>query len=185
MTVMKITPADAKTLIDQGAKLIDVREADEHAREHIPGSDLMPLSSLGGHLPSVGDADTVIFHCRTGGRTEAAAEHLEPATGQRAFILDGGINAWRKAGLPTEKDRRQPIELMRQVQIAAGSLVVLGVAGGALVHPAFYGVAGFVGAGLVFAGTTGFCGMAQMLARMPWNRTRAPLATAKPLAEAK
>lgn len=185
MTVMKITPADAKTLIDEGAKLIDVREVDEHARERIPGADLMPLSQLGGHLPSVGDVDAVIFHCRTGGRTEAAAEHLESATGQRAFILEGGIDAWRKAGLPTDKDRRQPIEMMRQVQIAAGSLVVLGIAGGALVHPAFYGVAAFVGAGLVFAGTTGFCGMARMLVKMPWNKPHTPLASAKPLAEAK
>ena len=183
MTAMKITPEDAKTLIDQGAKLIDVREADEHARENIPGASLMPLSELGGHLPSVGDADTVIFHCRSGGRTEAAAEHLEPATGQRAFILDGGIDAWRKTGLPVDKDRRQPIELMRQVQIAAGALTLGGVVGGAVLHPALYGIAGFVGAGLMFAGATGFCGMARVLVRMPWNRPRAPLATAKPLAE--
>jgi hypothetical protein len=47
---------------------------------------------------------------------------------------------------------------------------VLGVALGALVSPTFYALAGFVGAGLMFAGATGFCGMARVFAAMPWNR---------------
>jgi rhodanese-related sulfurtransferase len=70
-------------------------------------------------------------------------------------------------------DRRAPLPMMRQVQIAAGSLVLAGVLLGALVAPAFYGIAGFVGAGLVFAGMTGFCGMANILGLMPWNRRTA------------
>jgi predicted branched-subunit amino acid permease len=59
---------------------------------------------------------------------------------------------------------------MRQVQIGAGSLVLIGIILGTLVAPGFYALSAFVGAGLVFAGTTGFCGMAHLLARMPWNR---------------
>jgi hypothetical protein len=59
---------------------------------------------------------------------------------------------------------------MRQVQIAAGSMVVLGVVLGALVSPWLYLLAGFVGAGLVFAGITGTCGLARLLRVMPWNR---------------
>ncbi|MDW8399764.1 MAG: DUF2892 domain-containing protein, partial [Acetobacteraceae bacterium] len=80
------------------------------------------------------------------------------------------LEAWKAAGLPVAEDRRQPIELMRQVQIAAGSLVLVGVLLGALLHPGFFALSGFVGAGLVFAGATGTCGLAQLLRLMPWNR---------------
>ena len=87
------------------------------------------------------------------------------------MVLEGGVDAWAAAGLPIAEDRMQPIELMRQVQIAAGGLVLAGVALGLLVHPAYFGLSAFVGAGLAFAGLTGFCGMARLLALAPWNRT--------------
>jgi rhodanese-related sulfurtransferase len=86
------------------------------------------------------------------------------------YNLDGGIDAGKKAGLPVTLDRTQPIEIMRQIQIAASSLVLIGVMLGFLVTPAFYALSGFVGAGLLFAGSTGFCGMARLLAVMPWNQ---------------
>jgi rhodanese-related sulfurtransferase len=98
-------------------------------------------------------------------------------TACEAYIVEGGIEAWKKAGLPIAKDRSQPIEIQRQVQIAAGSLVLLGVVLGLAVSPAFYAVSAFVGAGLTFAGFSGWCGMATLLARMPWNRTTAAKAT--------
>ena len=82
----------------------------------------------------------------------------------------GGLDAWKAHGLPVKADRAQPIELMRQVQMTAGGLILIGAALGLLVHPAFWGLAAFVGAGLFLAGATGFCGMARMLAVMPWNR---------------
>jgi hypothetical protein len=112
----------------------------------------------------------VIFHCRSGARTAANAQRLAAATDCQAYLLEGGIDAWKKAGLPVAIDRRQPIEIMRQVQITAGSLVVLGVVLGLLAAPAFLALSAFVGAGLVFAGVTGWCGMARLLALMPWNR---------------
>jgi rhodanese-related sulfurtransferase len=87
-----------------------------------------------------------------------------------AFILEGGVDGWAAAGFPVVENAKAPLEIMRQVQIAAGSLVVAGVALGLLVHPAFFGLSAFVGAGLTFAGATGFCGMARLLAVMPWNR---------------
>ena len=102
---------------------------------------------------------------------------LAAAAGCEAYILEGGIDAWKRAGLPVLTDRRQPLEIMRQVQIAAGGLVLLGVALGIWVAPAFLGLSAFVGAGLVFAGVSGWCGMARLLALMPWNRAaRAALA---------
>jgi rhodanese-related sulfurtransferase len=86
------------------------------------------------------------------------------------FLLEGGFDAWQKAGLDCKVDKAQPLEIIRQVQIGAGSLVLLGVLLGFLVSPALFGLAAFVGAGLVMAGTTGWCGMAKLLALAPWNR---------------
>ena len=94
-----------------------------------------------------------------------------------AFILDGGSTAGR-AGLPVVEDSKQPIEIMRQVQIVAGSLVVMGAALGALLHPGFHALSAFVGAGLVFAGASGTCMMARLLALAPWNRRASPPVTA-------
>jgi rhodanese-related sulfurtransferase len=176
MTLPTIDATQAKQLIDQGAVLIDIREADEHARERVPGARNRPLSKLTA-LESNG-AKTVIFHCRSGARTAANAPQLASATDCQAYILEGGLDAWKRAGLPVATDTRQPIEIMRQVQITAGSLVLLGVALGFWVSPAFFGLSTFVGAGLVFAGVSGWCGMAKMLAFLPWNRraTRAAMA---------
>jgi rhodanese-related sulfurtransferase len=84
-------------------------------------------------------------------------------------VLEGGIEAWKRAGLPVQVERR-PIDLNRQVQIATGGLVVLGALLGVLVTPLFYLLSAGVGAGLTFAGMTGFCGMARALAAMPWNQ---------------
>lgn len=167
MTLPTIDPATAKRLIDQGAILVDIREVDEHARERVPGARNAPLSRLGA-LPA--DAKVVVFHCRSGARTTANAPRLAAAADCEAYLLEGGIDAWKKAGLPVATDRKQPIEIMRQVQITAGSLVLLGVVLGVWVAPAFLGLSAFVGAGLVFAGVSGWCGMARLLGLMPWNR---------------
>jgi rhodanese-related sulfurtransferase len=166
MSLSKITPHEAKRLIDQGALLIDIRGAAEHAREYIPGSRNVPLGS-GGKLDSKAP---IVFHCRSGMRTSANAETLAAAANCQAYILDGGLDAWKLAGLPVTKDRSKPIDIMRQVQIAAGSLALLGVLLGFLWRPEFYALSGFIGAGLLFAGISGWCGMAKLLAVMPWNR---------------
>lgn len=172
-----ISPARAAELMRQGAVLVDIRELDEHARERIPGARHHALSRLGnGTVAREGD-DVLVFHCRSGARTKGNAARLAAAAaGCETYVLEGGIDAWKKAGLPVTLDRSQPIDLMRQVQIGAGSLVLIGVALGALVNPGFYALSGFVGAGLLVAGTTGFCGMARVLQLMPWNKRAAALA---------
>lgn len=171
MTVQTLSPADARRAIDNGARLIDIRGADEHARERIPGATNVPLDRIA-DLPR--DGRTVVFHCRSGMRTAANGAQLRAAAGDApAFLLGGGIDAWRGAGLPTIADRSQPLEIMRQVQITAGALVLAGVLLGLFVAPGFFGLSAFVGAGLVFAGTTGWCGMAKLLRVMPWNRRAA------------
>lgn len=168
MSLPVIDVARAWQLIAEGAVLVDIREADERAREHIPGAQHAPLSTL--QSVQAPGAKAVIFHCRSGARTGANAAPLGEAAGCEAYLLEGGLEAWKRAGLPVATDRKQPIEIMRQVQIVAGSLVVLGVVLGLWVAPPFFAISAFVGAGLVFAGSTGWCGMAKLLALMPWNR---------------
>lgn len=169
-TLNSLSPARAVELMRNGARLIDIRERDEHARERIPGAQNLPLSRFDSAAVSRAGGDIVIFHCRSGGRTHANAERLAAAMGGEAYFIEGGLQSWRAAGLPVIEDRKQPIEIMRQVQIAAGLLVVIGVTLGFALAPAFYTVAAFVGMGLVLAGLTGSCGMAKLLAWMPWNR---------------
>ena len=169
-----LTPADvSRRLASKSAVLVDVREADEYARAHIDGAVSAPLSRWEAAPFSASPGRDVIFTCRSGARTQGACERLARGIEGDAYVLDGGIDAWQRAGLPVEIDRTAPLEIMRQVQIAAGSLVLLGILLGMSIAPAFYGIAAFVGAGLVFAGVTGFCGMARLLAVMPWNRRAA------------
>lgn len=171
MTLPTLSPADTRAAVDAGARLIDIRGADEHARERIPGALNLPVERIA-DLPC--DGRPVVFHCRSGMRTEANAGRLAAAAGTAsAYILDGGIDAWRAAGHATIADRSQPLEIMRQVQIVAGSLVLAGVLLGLFVAPAFLGLSAFVGAGLTVAGITGWCGMARLLRVMPWNRRAA------------
>ena len=168
MTLIAIEPDEAERLIASGAKLIDIRDADEHARERIAGATSHPLDRIEQLAPH---SEPVIFHCRTGMRTQNNADRLAAAGGgSPCYVLAGGIDAWRSSGRPTIVDKRRPLEIMRQVQLVAGGLVLLGVVLGFLVSPFLFGVSAFVGAGLMMAGVTGWCGMATLLRRLPWNR---------------
>ena len=166
MTCQTVTPAEALRLVSEGAKLVDIRGAGEFARARLPGAENRPLDALG----TVSHEGPVVFHCKSGMRTAANAGRLAAAAPGEAYLVEGGLDGWRKAGLPVEETRGAPLEIMRQVQIAAGLLVLAGVLLGWLVAPAWFGLAAFVGAGLTFAGVSGWCGMAHLLAVMPWNR---------------
>src|SRR5262245_37871414 len=130
MSLPIVTPSHAKRLIDAGATLIDIRGADEHARERIDGARNVPLDKLT-KIDAAGGP--VVFHCRSGARSSTNAARLAACVDGEAYLLDGGIDAWKHAGFAVRTDQRQPIELMRQVQIAAGTLVLLGVLLGAFV----------------------------------------------------
>ncbi len=173
----EIQPVDPRTLkrwLDDGrAVLIDVREPDEHARERIPGARLLPLSRFDpARLPREPGKATV-FQCRSGNRSRQAAERTAAAArpgGGAIYNLEGGLLAWKEAGLPVKGTPKAPLPILQQVQIAAGSLVLLGLLLAWLVSPWFALLSAFVGAGLVIAGVTGTCGMARLLARLPYNR---------------
>ena len=183
MSALKsILPEQAAELIRAGAVLVDIRELDEHVRERIPGARHHALSTLDTVSPARPGDDVLIFHCKSGARTQANASRLAAAANCEAYVLEGGIEAWKKLKLPIASDRKQPIAMARQVQILAGSLVLLGMLLGFLVAPAFYVLSAFVGAGLVFAGVTDTCASARLLALMPWNRVATSAAAHTPKA---
>lgn len=168
MTAKTIAPAEARRLLESGAVLIDIREPDEHHRERIGGAVNIPLAKV---APDSALSEMLIFHCRSGMRTGMARDQLaHAAAGRDCYILEGGIDGWRDAGFATVRPTGAPIEMQRQVLIAAGSLVLGGTLLALFVADGFFAVPLFVGAGLIVAGVTGFCGMARLLALAPWNR---------------
>ena len=169
MSIPVINADEARRRLAAGsAVLVDIREPMEHAREASPGALPAPLSGL--QPMALAGKQAVIFHCQSGRRTAENSDRLGQCGASEVAILEGGLNAWKAAGHPTRLDRSKPIEMQRQVQIAAGALVLTGVVLGTLVSPWFIALSAFVGSGLVFAGISGWCGMAKVLAAMPWNR---------------
>jgi len=97
MNLSTVTPAQARHLVEEGALLIDIRRADEHARERIPGARNLPVDSL---APVDSNSRPVIFHCMSGLRTQIYEEKLAVASGCAGYVLEGGLEAWKKDGLP-------------------------------------------------------------------------------------
>src|SRR5690606_3875768 len=130
----------------QGAILVDIRSADEHAREHIALAHHMPIEQVSQAALAQHNAD-IIFCCRSGHRTSLNADRLGLCVSREAYVLEGGLDNWKRAGLPVVKDASRPLELQRQVQIIAGGMVLLGTILGGTVSPWFYLLPGFMGAG--------------------------------------
>lgn len=158
----------AEQLGSQRVAVIDVREPMEYAAGHIAGSLNVPLSRLQqADLPS----GPLVLVCQSGNRSAKGVQTLlRRGHGHPVSDLQGGLPSWQQAGLPLRKLKNAPLPLMRQVQIAAGSLVLLGLILSHTVAPTWILLTWFMGAGLVFAGVSGFCGMARLLAVMPWNK---------------
>ena len=135
--------------------LVDVREADEHAREKIPGARHLPLSKLDEADLALPRSKPVLFHCRSGARTLSNAGRLAAKAGEcDAYIVTSGLDARKRTGLPVVTDHRQRLELQRQVQIGAGSRAFTGTLLGLFVSLWFLGVPLFVGSGLILAWST-------------------------------
>jgi rhodanese-related sulfurtransferase len=111
MQIKPIDPLSLKKRLDEGkALLVDVREAHEHAREHIEGSRLAPLSRLQTEDFAEQREQTAVFYCHSGGRTSANARLLASKGFHDAYALSGGIMAWKAAGLPTRSKHQAPGE---------------------------------------------------------------------------
>lgn len=165
---------DAKTLKkwleNNEAILLDVREPAEHNAEAIEGACLLPLADVSkSTLPNCAGKKLVI-HCRKGGRGGTACQKLlaeDPSL--EIYNLEGGIEAWVQSGGAIKTSGKIFLPLDRQVQLTVGVAVLLASLLAVFVGSDFAFVSAFFGAGLTFAGATGFCGLARVLAKMPWN----------------
>ncbi len=153
--------------------LIDVRTPAEYGEVHVQFARNLPLDQLDPAALRKTHADGPLYViCKSGSRSARACERLA-AAGLDVVSVEGGTEAWAAAGLPIVRGRKA-VSLERQVRIAAGLLVLLGVSVGYFVHPIGLALAAFIGGGLVFAGVTDTCGMGMLLARMPWNKAKGP-----------
>lgn len=148
---------------------IDVRSPAEYRSAHIKGVINVPLDLLDKHIADLSKKDAVFVHCKSGARSAKACEVLSAYHLDNIRVMEGGIDEWQKAGLAVEKGKAA-ISIQRQVQIVAGGLTVSGVVLGFATNPSWFLLSGFVGAGLLFAGISNTCLMADLLCKMPWNR---------------
>jgi rhodanese-related sulfurtransferase len=175
---MTLKTIDANTLKQwlekREAVLVDVREPAEYAAENIQGATLLPLGSI--RKSSLPDClgKKLVIHCRKGGRGGSACEKLlAEDPNLDIYNLEGGIEAWRAAGLTVASSGKAFLPLDRQVQLAIGLLLITASLLGYFLTPVFFLLTGLIGAGLTIAGVTGFCGLALLMARMPWNQCAA------------
>ena len=150
--------------------IIDIRSSMEYAAEHIPGSLNIPLEKISSTDFSPWKDKSILFHCKAGMRTERAKEILCQVGARSLHCLPGGIEQWKHCGLATEKNKNAPIDIIRQVHITAGSLILISLILSFWLSAYFFIFTAFIGAGLLFAGLTGFCGMARILMCLPWNK---------------
>lgn len=175
MSITVISPAELAELFKNGREidLIDVCAPVEYREVHIEFACNVPLEQLdpadlmqSRNKP----ADEPLYViCRSGSRGRQACEKFLKAGFSNVVNVDGGMTTCVEAGLPVVRGKKA-LSLERQVRITVGSFVLLGAMLGWLVHPAFFGLSAFMGAGLIFAGVTDTCALAAVLGRMPWNQ---------------
>ncbi|MCX6366242.1 MAG: rhodanese-like domain-containing protein, partial [Armatimonadetes bacterium] len=167
----KVTVSELNARLSQGERfqLIDVRSPQEYAEGHVPGAMNLPMDQAEARIDDLQRHDPVVLICQSGRRAGMTCELLK-AHHDGLIVLEGGTKAWIDASLPVVKTASTRLPLMRQVQIGAGGMILTGTLLSLFAHPGWIGLAIFAGAGLFVAGTTGFCGMAILLEKMPWNR---------------
>jgi len=176
IATLSATELNARLSGGERATLIDVRTPVEFSEVHAPQAVNIPLDRFSpAELASIGciECDQPVYLlCRSGQRAAKAADKLIAAGFTRPIVISGGTLAWIEAGLPVTRGTTKVISLERQVRIAAGSVIFATALLTHFVHPGFVWIAAFVGAGLVFAGITDFCGMGLLIAKMPWNQRK-------------
>ncbi len=174
MSMTTITPKQLHDLIQSGRaiELIDVRTPVEFREVHVSVAQNVPLDQLDAAQIAAsrsGCNEPLYVICKSGSRGKQACEKLVAAGCSNIINVEGGTSACEQAGLPVVRGKKC-MSLERQVRIAAGALVLTGAVLGYFVQKEWIGLSAFVGAGLMFAGITDTCGMAMVLARMPWNQ---------------
>lgn len=169
----RVSARELEQMIGEGEslQLVDVRSHGEFATGHVPCAVNIPMEQLETRLNDLRPGEHVVLVCQSG-RRACISEELLQAHRDDLIVLEGGTNAWAEAGLPIVGAVGARWSLERQVRLAAGIMILVGVGLGFVVHPGWFGMAAFVGAGLTFAGLTNVCGMASLLAKMPWNKPK-------------
>lgn len=177
MTHTSLSPAEVRTLVagNPDVLLVDVRTPGEYETAHIAGSINLPLDQIDSHLDRiVADAGgTLVLVCQSGGRAGQCQRRLADAGLPGTTVLAGGVTEWAASGGEVVRGRTR-WDLERQVRLAAGSLVLLGIIVSLWWAPARF-FSGFIGAGLTFAALSNTCAMGMAIARMPWNRPAEPV----------
>lgn len=153
----------------EDAFLLDVRNGDEFKLSRIAGATCIPLKDLTQRCEEIPKDRRILVYCRSGNRSREAIGLLKAHGFENLVQVEGGIQAYEKAGGKVLRSGTG-IPIMQQTQIAAGSLILLSLFLAWIINPLFLILAGLVGAGLTFAGISGYCGMAMLLERLPWNR---------------
>ncbi len=172
----EITPRQLhdRILKEEKLQLLDVRSHAEHAAVHVPGVQLTPLGEIDAdtftHESGFAKDQPLYIFCASGNRAKHAADRLSKLGYAQCQVVEGGTEAWVKAGLPVNRGTTAMVSLENQVRIAAGGIVLTGVLLTQFVNPAFIWLSGFVGVGLLISGFTDWCGMGMLIARMPWNQ---------------
>ncbi|GAA2291896.1 rhodanese-like domain-containing protein [Streptomyces atrovirens] len=176
-TSTALTTDQARTRLHE-LTVIDVRTPGEYAGGHLPGALNIPLDRIQRALPDLrhaADRGDVLVVCASGARSENACRILAE-NGVTAATLTGGTGAWAAEGHELHRPQGTPRAawgMERQVRLTAGTIVLLGLLLGLVVHPAFQLVSAGIAGGLVFSALTNTCGMAAVLAKLPHNRPRA------------
>jgi rhodanese-related sulfurtransferase len=167
-----ISPVELQQILaaQPDATVLDVRTPVEFAEVHVPQAQSIPLDELKPSSLQLQKDQPVYLLCRSGQRAAKAAEKFAREGFTQPVVVEGGTLAWIAANLSVTRSAVKVISLERQVRITAGAIVFTGVLLAHFVNFNFIWLSGFVGAGLVFAGVTDFCGMGLLLAKMPWNK---------------
>lgn len=150
--------------------ILDVREPLEHRAEFIGGTINQPLSDFAQQINTLPKDKELFIICKSGKRSEDAARKLIDQGCSNVRVMQGGLDEWKKKGFLTQGGSCKVWTIERQVRCSAGALVLLGLAGAWLIHPSFLILTALVGTGLVLSAVTDTCGMAMLLAKMPWNQ---------------
>lgn len=161
---------ELQQLLNEGCCLVDVREPVEHAEEHIAGAKLIPLGQIEQRRGEIDSNTAVVVMCRSGKRGAEAMKKIQAMGMTNVRNLEGGILAWKQAQLPTREGRKSVLPLMQQVQLIIGLGVLTGSVLALTVDARWALLSAFFGAGLTMAGSTGWCGLAILMSKMPWNR---------------
>ena len=169
--VRRVAAEEAALMMGRpGVRVIDVRTPAEFEGVRVAGAESVPLDGLDPERFAGSGGSCVLVFCQSGGRASRAAERLAGAGVVGCVVVEGGVDAWSAAGLPLVRGVGGGLPLMRQVQLVVGVLGAVGSGLALWVDVRWAWMPLVIGAGLFVAGATGFCGLALVMARMPWNR---------------